>query len=137
MPFSGAGVGSDRRPLGAWFRPARAGMTQHRMMGKIGELDVQVMAGWDRPLQHFFLDVIDPSAEKDEDKKVPMIYSSMYDRRPVVAGRGSLERPFAGLGFGELKERMSELCLDVPGTLLGVLASDCGTEAEPYVKVWG
>ena len=136
MPFSGAGVGSDRRPPGARFRPARAGMTQHRMMGKIGELDVQVMAGWDRPLQHFFLDVVDPATEEDEDGEVPMIYSSMYDPRLVVAGRGSLERPFAGLGFEELKARLSELCLDVPGALLEVLAADCETAAEPYVKSW-
>ena len=106
------------------------------MMGKIGELDVQGMAGWDRPLQHFFLDVIDPAAEEDEDGVVPLIYSSMGNPRLVVAGRGSLKRPFLGLGFGELKERMSELCLDVPGTLLGVLASDCETAAEPYVRLW-
>ena len=125
------GAGSDGRPFRAWVRPARAGMTQHRVMGKIGALDVQVMAGWDRPLQLFFLDVVDPAAEEDEDEEVPMLYCSMYDPRLIVAGRGSLERPFAGLGFEELKARLVELCVDVPESFLEVLAADCVTAAEP------
>ena len=106
------------------------------MMGKIGELDVMVMAGWDRPLQLFFLDVSDPAAAANEDEETPMIYSSMFDPRLVVAGRGTLERPYPGLGFGELKARLTELCLDVPATLLEVLVTDCQA-AEPYVKHWG
>lgn len=80
-------------------------MSRHSTLVKIGGVELVVVAGWDRPLQYFFLDVETPERGDDDDA----VYASMYDSRLFGAGRGGPERPVGGLGWDELRERLAEL----------------------------
>jgi hypothetical protein len=51
-------------------------MSQIFFMSKYYYDRVQVMTGWDRPLQHFFLTLLNPAAKEDEEE---VVWSSMSD----------------------------------------------------------
>lgn len=77
----------------------------------------QIVAGWDRPCQHYFLNVYDPSKEEEE---AHLVYISMYDRALI-------NRPYPlqfGLSLSELEAKMRELDLPIPDGLLHALEED-------------
>jgi len=43
---------------------------------------VDVMAGWDRPCNHFFLSVFDMSTEEARDEE-KMVYATIFDSHPM------------------------------------------------------
>jgi hypothetical protein len=51
----------------------------------------EIVAGWDRPLQHFFLDVYDHTTPVREDEDEVLLYSSLYEP-PGVYERYTLEQ---------------------------------------------
>ena len=107
-PKLGLGVSGGvqpRRTVGPCVWPVRRGMSRHSTLVKIGGVELVVVAGWDRPLQYFFLDVETPERGDDDDA----VYASMYDSRLFGASRGGPERLVGGLGWDELRERLAEL----------------------------
>lgn len=57
-------------------------MSQHWLSGTINNREVEILIGWDEPLQHFFM-TIDPEGE-------PPIYSNL-DEEPSIAFSHTLQ----------------------------------------------
>ena len=89
-------------------------MSRHLAKSTLDGRPVDVIAGFDRRLQQFFLDVVDEEP-KDEDEHV--LYASLnepwLDWTDVQA----------------LAARLHELGLQVPGTLLSELSADAASNA--------
>lgn len=88
---------------------------------------VRVLAGWDRPLGHFFLTVAyHDAADRDEDGP---IYSNLDDPQ---GGLAHLE------SFAYYREVLTELGIDVPGAMIEAIEQDMaqgvGNRYEDWTK---
>lgn len=74
--------------------------------------DVEVMTGWDRPLQHFFVTLFDPFAGEDDEE---VIWSSMDDPEAALGG-----------GYADITDTLSKIRAagveSIPERLANILA---------------
>lgn len=75
-------------------------MSQVTFKTKIGEQNVEIMAGWDRPLRHYFLTIFDLGAQVDDRETV---WSTLEE--PSPADNRSTER---------LRAKLSEYGITAP-----------------------
>ena len=124
------GVGSEGRPRGAWFRPARAGMSLHTGSGSWGGAEVRFTVGWHAFCGHFFLEVWTPESEAaDPENGLPAdVYSSYRDGALWGLVRGRSRRQEGGLSLEELTAKLVALGVALPVGLLGELEVDMRSE---------
>lgn len=70
------------------------------------------MAGWDKPLQYFFLDVYRNYGSRDE----ALVYDNLED--------ATLADPRRGMTLAEIEDRLAELEVTPPPTLIANLQRD-------------
>lgn len=107
-------------------------------------VEVEVMTGWDRPLQHHYLTVfLAPAAltalgeaaaltGENPTEVEEVLYSSMYDRAASCSG---------GLSIADIESRMRDLGVAYPPTLMEDLQTDAvrnaGNERWGYEESGG
>jgi len=103
-------------------------MTKHFFQAVLPDQNLSVDCGWDRPCQHFYLNVERTDAPNDEEP----IYISMYDARLF-----NRPGPFlGGLMLDELRERLEELCITPPTGLIDALNEDQRVNRGNAVTTW-
>lgn len=87
------------------------------------ETGVEVLTGWDRPLQHFFLTIIDGETEDGEDN----ILFCNLDHYPFPGG----------MTLKQVKEKLYEFDIPRPVELLSDLSHDQAINAGNVLKNYG
>ncbi len=112
-------VYSPRRdffPMGKVFPAFMEGttMSQHYCRTSMNNKPVEVLMGWDRPLQGFFMVIFDLSSPKAMED---MIYSNLNERNPYP----KVLDPFAN--------KLEEMGIQVPKTMLEEVEEDKSFDA--------
>ena len=98
-------------------------MSRHHTVTRTLKGPLDVTAGWDQALQHFFLSVNDPEKE-ESDTGASNVHESLDDQRLRGPGRGTLHRPRNGYGWDELLAVLAHLNLTLPAEMLAALRDD-------------
>lgn len=93
-------------------------MSQHTVVAKYEGKDVEVLAGWDQPLQRFFL-VIEYVNDEDipEDNPEGIVYSNLYDE-------ALLKDVNAEKSFEYFKSKLMELGIVIPVSMIDEVEED-------------
>lgn len=83
-----------------------------------------IIAGWDRPLGHFFLDVLDLAQPQEDPQHT--VYRTMEDLSLMDPSRGTF---WMGLREDELLAKVAELDLCLPDVMLAQLREDARSNA--------
>lgn len=86
---------------------------------------LRIVAGWDRPLGHHFLEVYDDRVNPEEEGHV--VYHTMHDLTLMDRAR---PRPlFGGLSLEELDAKLAALSLTLPDAMRAQLEADARLNA--------
>lgn len=107
-----------------------AGMSKHFYRAQQAARTLQVDVGWDRPCQHFYLNIEDAQAPEDQE---PLLYAPLYDDRTYGEGRGVLR---GGLDVDEVRERLAEFGITPPDGLLEALNNDARLNVGNAGRHW-
>ena len=86
---------------------------------------VRVLAGWDRPLGHFFL-VVDYHDKADRNEEGPL-YSNLDDPQGGHAH---------GESFAYYQKVLSELRISVPAAMIGAIEQDMAQDVGNRYENW-
>lgn len=98
-------------------------MSQHRFEVEYNGDTAFVLAGWDRPLNTFFMSVTLVPADKELDEK--MLYSDMEDPNVSI---------FTDWSYFE--EKLAELKIKAPEGLALAVQTDCVNQVGNSITVW-
>lgn len=99
-----------------------AGMSRHMHVTPSG---LRIVAGWDRPLGHHFLEVYDDRVTPGEEGHV--VYHTMHD--VSLMDRGRPRHLFGGLSLEELDAKLAEHSLTLPAAMRAQLEADARVNA--------
>lgn len=122
-------------------------MSRHFFETEVQGKRANVQVGYDRPLGHMYLNVTDMDASppllrassqsesalggpEDEDE----IYISMYDRNLLKPERGF--RLYGGMTMQELKDKLTELAIQLPEGLQAALEEDLQVQRGNLDRQW-
>jgi len=97
-------------------------MSQHTYLTTQGDKPVEILMGWDRPLQGFFMvvEAVAPNAtdvDEQDDDDDGLVYSNLLDG--TLCAQGGLSRE-----LGYFKAKLVELKLTVPDRMLEEIEAD-------------
>jgi hypothetical protein len=104
-------------------------MSQHTFTTSQHGRTLEIRAGWDRPLQGFFLTVYIASTDEDGSDDDDFLYSNLTDLELLSCG--GLPRD-----FGHFERKLEELELTVPAAMLEQVRQDAHCNAGNRFVRW-
>ena len=105
-------------------------MTKRYFKTTVNNETLMVDCGYDRPLDHYFLNVYAPGRHEEEQN----VYVSMYDPRWMATGRSP--RLFGGLTLDDLQQVFREQGITPPEGLIPLLIEDAAVRRGNDIKIW-